>query len=192
MARKGLDIPIILRKATQLIDENGLDQISIGSLAKELEVRPPSLYNHLKGLDELKQRLAVYGVEKLYDYMVEAAVGRSKDDAVRALSKAYVRFGHEHPGLYEATFRAPNRSDSELQQAQEAVVQLIVRVFESYGLKGEMALHTVRGLRSLLHGFISIEQMDGFGLPLDLDESFSIIIDTYLEGIDSIAKREGR
>lgn len=61
--RMKLDLSIILQKATEIADEQGLDQLSIGLLAEKLEVRPPSLYNHLDGLQDLKQKLAIQGVK---------------------------------------------------------------------------------------------------------------------------------
>lgn len=182
-----LDVPIILQTATELVDEHGLDQLSIGLLAEKLEVRPPSLYNHLDGLSGLKQKLAIQGVRKLHEHMLQAAVGRSGDDAIREISKAYIQFVRLHPGLYDASTRFPNADDKELQQAQEAVVQLVVQVLQAYNLKDGMAIHMVRGLRSILHGFTSIEQVGGFGMPLDINKSFSILINTFIEGIHAVA-----
>jgi len=184
--RMKLDVSIILRKATEIADEQGLDQLSIGLLAEKLEVRPPSLYNHLDGLNELKQKLAIQGVKKLHEYMQQAAVGRSGDDAIRAISKAYLQLVREHPGLYDASTRFPDANDQELQQAQESVVRLVLQVLDAYHLQEEIAIHMVRGLRSILHGFTSIEQMGGFGMPLDINKSFSILINTFIDGIHAV------
>jgi hypothetical protein len=52
-------------------------------------------------------------------------------------------------------------------------------------LKGERALHTVRGLRSILHGFSALEQKGGFKMNLDLDESLTIIIQGFLKGMEN-------
>ena len=41
----------------------------------------------------------------------------------------------------------------------------------------------IRGFRSILHGFASIESSGGFGLPLDLDVSFKMLVDTFLAGV---------
>lgn len=186
--RIGLDLSTLLQTAVELVDEQGIDSLSLGELAKKLNIRTPSLYNHVDGLPDLKQKLSLHGVRKLYDRMAEAVSGVSGDDAVRSLSYAYVSFARQHPGLYEATFRAPSPTDPELQTAQHGVVEVVVRVLETYGLKDDLALHMVRGLRSLLHGFASIEQAGGFGLPLDLDKSFKLLVDTFLAGIHGRVK----
>ncbi|MEK4031121.1 WHG domain-containing protein [Pseudobacillus sp. FSL P4-0506] len=188
--RMKLDLSVVLQKAVELIDDNGLEQLSIGVLAKELQVRPPSLYNHINGLDELKQKLAIHGIKSLYECMLQAAVGRSGDEAIRALSQTYIEFVRTHPGLYEAATRFPDPEDRELHQAQQAIVKLVVKVLQAYNLKEDTAIHMVRGLRSILHGFTSIEQMGGFAMSLDIDQSFSILIDTFIEGIHLMAVKE--
>ncbi|MFJ8263583.1 WHG domain-containing protein [Rummeliibacillus sp. NPDC094406] len=185
--RMKIDFNIVLQKATDIIDEKGLDELSLSLLAKELQIRPPSLYNHVNSLSELKQALAIQGLKKLYQYMLHAAIGTSGDDAIRKISEAYVQFVRTHPGLYDATTRFPNPEDSELQHQQQLIVDLVMQVLEAYGLQKEMAVHMVRGLRSILHGFTSIEHMGGFGIPLDIDKSLSILINTFIEGIHSIA-----
>lgn len=190
--RMKLELSIILKKATDIVDKQGLDQLSIGLLAEKLDVRPPSLYNYLDGLHELRQKLAIQGVKKLNEYMLQAAVGRSGDDAIRAISKAYIQFVREHPGLYDASTRFPDANDQELQQAQRSVVQLVLQVLDAYNLQAEMAIHMVRGLRSILHGFTSIEQMGGFGMPLDINKSFSILLNTFIEGIHAVTLNEGK
>lgn len=180
-----IDLATILLKATQLVDTHGLEQLSLGMLAEELQIRPPSLYNHINGLNELKQNLAIHGSRKLYESMLQAAVGRSGDDAIRAISEAYIQFVRDHPGLYEATSRFPDPDDKELQEVQESIVRLSVQVLKAYNLEEEQAIHMVRGLRSILHGFSSIEQMGGFGLPYEIDKSLAVLVNTFIKGLHS-------
>ena len=51
------------------------------------------------------------------------------------------------------------------------------------GLRGEEGLHAVRGLRSVVHGFASLEVAGGFGLPLNLDESFRRLVEMFIHGL---------
>ncbi|MEU3344732.1 TetR/AcrR family transcriptional regulator C-terminal domain-containing protein [Streptomyces sp. NPDC006700] len=48
-----LDREVIVRGALDLIDEVGADAFSIALLARRLRVRPSSLYNHVKGKDDI-------------------------------------------------------------------------------------------------------------------------------------------
>lgn len=53
----------------------------------------------------------------------------------------------------------------------------------SFGLRGEEGLHAVRGLRSVVHGFATLEVAGGFGLPLDCDESFRRLVMALASGL---------
>lgn len=183
--RTGLDLNTILDTAANIVDTQGIDQITLASLAKKLNIRPPSLYNHVEGLNDLKKKLAIYSIKLLYNELTQAAIGRSGDDAVRAVGKAYTAFATSHPGLYEASLQAPTSQDDEDEYTltSNKIVELLVRVLQAYDLDDEMAIHAIRGLRSILHGFISLKQKGAFGLPLDTEESFRLLIDTFLTGI---------
>lgn len=182
----GLDMTTILGAAGQIADELGMQEVTLANLAKKLGIRPPSLYNHFDGLYGLRKKLAVYGMEQLYKELANAAIGVSGEDAVLALSKAYIGFARNHPGVYEATLMAPDMEDEEVQQAGGKIVNLTVRVLLAFDLEGDRALHAVRGLRSILHGFSSLEQRGGFKMSLDLDESLSIIIKAFIQGMKTL------
>jgi AcrR family transcriptional regulator len=182
----GLELNTILEAAGELADQHGIHEVTLANLAKKLYIRPPSLYNHFDGLSGLRRQLAIYGINCLYDSLADAAIGVSGTEAIIALSKAYVHFARMHPGIYEATLFAPDPEDVEVQQAGEKIVALSVRLLQSYNLEGEIALHSVRGLRSILHGFCSLEQRCGFNLSLDLDESLMFIIKSFLKGINKV------
>lgn len=57
-------------------------------------------------------------------------------------------------------------------------------VLAAYHLPTEDALHAVRGLRAIVHGFVALEAAGGFGLPLDLDESFCRLVDAYVRDLE--------
>ncbi|MEY8749397.1 TetR/AcrR family transcriptional regulator [Alkalicoccobacillus gibsonii] len=181
--RRGLTISDIIHTASNIADDQGLKQLSIGALAEKLKIKPPSLYNHVRGLDELHDLLAVYGCQKLLEKLEESILEVSKEDAVKQFSYAYVTFAKEHPGLYEATSRAAEEENVELKQAQEQIVLVILRVLEAFDLENEHAIHVIRMLRSMLHGFVTLEQEQGFGLPYDLDQTLEVMIRTFLKGL---------
>jgi AcrR family transcriptional regulator len=179
----GLDLTEILEAAAELADQFGVQDVTLANLAKNLGIRPPSLYNHFDGLGGLRKKLAIYGIERLYEVLAQAGIGVAGDEAVMTISKAYVNFARKHPGIYEATLMAPDMEDEDVQLAGSKVVEITVRILQAYRLEGDTALHAVRGLRSILHGFSSLEKSGGFKMALDLDESLEIIIKAFIIGI---------
>ena len=75
-------------------------------------------------------------------------------------------------------------ADPELEQEEARSVKVGMAVMASFGLEGEEAVHAVRGLRSVVHGFATLEISGGFGLPLELDESFSRLVDLFIAGLE--------
>ena len=153
--RAGLDINIILQHAANLIENEGIEGLTLATLAKSLGVRPPSLYNHFNGLNDLRNLLAAYGLEQLYQQLTESVIGFSGDQAIHEIGKAYVNFVRRYPELYEASLRAPDPNHVNVQEAGEKIVQLSIRILQAYDLTHDEALHAVRGLRSIFHGFAS-------------------------------------
>lgn len=179
----GLELIEILEVAGELADMHGMQEVTLANLAKRLGIRPPSLYNHFDGLAGLRKKMAIYGIDRLYEVLARAAIGVSGDEAVLTISKAYVEFARRHPGIYEATLMAPEMEDEDIQKAGSKIVDLTVRVLQAYRLEGDIALHAVRGIRSILHGFSSLEQSGGFKMALDLNESLETIIKAFIHGL---------
>jgi AcrR family transcriptional regulator len=173
----------VIATAAALADEVGLDQLTLAQVAARLGVRLPSLYNHVDGLPGLRRALALAGLRQLLEQMSRAAVGKAEDAAVLAVARAYRTYVLAHPGVYAATVRAPAAGDLEVAQLAQAIVEVVLAVLEPYDLGEEGAIHAVRGLRSIVHGFATLELAGGFGLALDRDESFLRLARAFIAGL---------
>jgi hypothetical protein len=142
-------------------------------------VQTPSLYNHINGLPGLHRELAVLNARLLADRFGKAAIGKAGMDALVAVAQAYRSYIKEFPGLYMSTLQSSGTQDEvnkALEQEEKRTLEVGLAVVNSFGLKGKDAVHAVRGLRSVVHGFATLEIAGGFGLPLDCDESFRRLV----------------
>ena len=184
--RAGLNRATVVEAAAVLADEVGFEGVTLARLAERLGVRTPSLYNHVDGLDGLRRELSLLGTRELGVRIGRAAVGKASDEAVVAIARAYRLFVTERPGLYAATVRSLRLShptDPQLQAVEGEVIRVVTDVLAPYGLSGDDALHAVRGLRSVVHGFATLESAGGFGIPLEVDESFERLLRIFVEGL---------
>lgn len=181
--RQGLDKQVIIQMAAQIADTEGYDQITLARLAKQLDIKSPSLYNHIQGLSDLRKELALFAIQKLKDRLIHAVAGRSHNEAIIALGSEYVNFVREHAGLYEATLAAPEQNDSDIERDSEEIVNLILRIIEPYELQKKEAIHVVRGLRSIVHGFASLELKKGFNMQIDRQESLKRVLEIFMDGV---------
>jgi AcrR family transcriptional regulator len=183
MARAGLDTDAVVGAAARLADADGLEAVTLARLAAILGVRSPSLYAHVDGLADLTRRLAVRGARELAAKLQQAVAGRSGSDALGALADAYRAYARAHPGTYAALQRAPARDDAEAAAAATAVVEVVLAVLRGYEVEGDDAIHATRIIRAALHGFVTLETGGGFGIPLDLNDSYARLVDVLDGGL---------
>lgn len=181
--RKHIDRDRVLQVAIRLADERGFDALTLAAVASELGIRVPSLYNHVDGLPGLRRAMTLWGLRALGEGMRRAAVGKAGADAVASAARAYRAFARAHPGIYAATLRAPTPDEPDLAAAGQEILDVVLAILEPYGYTTDDRLHMVRGLRSLLHGFVDLEIAGGFGLALDRDESFRRLVDLFVRGL---------
>jgi AcrR family transcriptional regulator len=183
MPRAGLDADVVVRAAAEIADGNGLEAVTLSSVASRLGVKPPSLYAHINGLPDLKRRLAAQAAVGLGEALMPAVAGRSAGDALRATGHAYRQWALAHPGQH-AALQFVQLSD---EPAAERVVALMVSVMRGYSLDGDAAIHAVRVMRAAIYGFVSLEAGGGFGIPLATDESFEWLLSLLDRGLSDQA-----
>ncbi len=175
----GLNAEAVLDAAELLADEEGLDATTLARLAARLGIRSPSLYRHVEGLDGLRRGLTIRGLDEANRRLERVTVGRSRDDALFALAHAYWRFARERPGLYAASLRAARSGENDVARSGEALLSTVLAVLAGYGVSGNEALHAARGLRAIIHGFVSLDAAGGFRLKLDLEESLNRLLAAF-------------
>lgn len=191
MTRKaGLTTQAVVDAAVVLADEDGLRRLTLARVAEKLRVKPPSLYEHVAGLEGLEQALRLRGLTRMASLFRRATTGRAQDDAVRALADAFRGFAREHPALYEATVRGVGRDPPEVREAAAEVLDILFATLRGYGIRDQENVHAVRYLRSVLHGFASLEASGGFGLPTDLEASYRRIVDALLVNLRTWGRRK--
>jgi AcrR family transcriptional regulator len=183
MARAGLSTEAVVAAAAALADREGLEAVTLARLAADAGVRPPSLYAHIDGLDDVRRRLAMCGAHELAAALREAATGRSGGDALRAFAAAHRDHARCHPGTYLAAQRAPAKGDAEARAVANEAVDVLRAVLAGYGLEGDDAIHAARAVRAALHGFAMLEAGGGFGIKLDVDESFARLVELLDRGL---------
>jgi AcrR family transcriptional regulator len=183
MPRNGLTTAAVVDAAVKLADSGGVDQLTLVRVAARLKVQPPSLFNHVRGLPDLRRQLQLRGLEQMTQVVTRAAVGRAGADAVLAGSTAIRKFAHEHPGLYAVSLPSTPLSDPELNAAGQRFVGIFFELVREWGFKGNEAVHAVRGLFATVHGFIMLERAGNFGMPINVDDSFRWLVQRYIDAL---------
>jgi AcrR family transcriptional regulator len=183
--RPGLDRRAIVGEAARLANERGLANVTFANLAQRLGVRAPSLYNHVESVEILHHELTVAGLSALAEALARAAIGRNGAAGIAAVGEAYRTFAKEHPGLYAATLRFIDPFDPRLQSIASGMMETMRAVLAPFGLDERTMTDAVRALRSLVHGFASLEAAGGFGMPQSVDGSFAWAVNAYVAGLSA-------
>ena len=185
MGRKlGLTREQVVAAAAEIADRDGLDALSLASLASTLGVRSPSLYNHVDGLAGLRRQLTLYACDLLTAELAASVDGLEGVGALRAVAKQLRSFAHRHPGLYNTLLPAPTPDeDPELAAALREPVTVVASVLEGMDVDPTTVIPLIRALRASVHGFVDLELRGGFGLPDDIDDSFTTTINLVIEAI---------
>jgi AcrR family transcriptional regulator len=182
MPRVGLSAGAVVEAALAVVDEGGLGALTLAAVAQRTGVATPSLYKHVAGLAELRVLLGARVLEDMAERFAGAVMGRSGDDAVAALMHAYRAYVRDHPARYGAMPLDPLH-DPALAAAGGKLLQVVLAALRGYGLTDSEVIHATRCLRSVAHGFASLEANGGFGLPEDLDQTYDQLVAVVIAGL---------
>jgi AcrR family transcriptional regulator len=182
--RRGLNRELVIAKAVELANSAGtVDAVTLAQLAQALDVRTPSLYNHVDGLEDLRHGMAAYGLRQLLAELKTAVAGKIGRDALFAIAFTYHHYAKENPAIYPLTIRAPDPGEDPLIALAQELLQLLLLVLASAGVQGNDAIHAIRGYRAVMHGFIMLEAADGYKMAMDREESYLRVVTIYLDGL---------
>jgi AcrR family transcriptional regulator len=192
MPRAGLAPASVTEAGAALADEVGFAHLSMNLLAERLGVKAPSLYKHVTGQADLAHRIAVLATTELGDAIRNATQGRAGSEALAAAAQAMRTYVREHPGRYAAvnTARATGPDDPLIPASNRALSSLAA-VLHGYKLDPSQEIHALRMLRSLLHGFTTLEVAGGFQIDTDVDETFTWMVTFINQGLQIVTSTPG-
>ncbi|GAA3367563.1 TetR/AcrR family transcriptional regulator [Streptomyces sannanensis] len=180
MARAALSANAVVDIALQIVDEGTPAALTLSAVAGRAGVATPSLYKHVSNLAELRELMSARIVNEIADQVGEAVLGRSADEAIRALMTAWRHYAVRNPHRYAALIQSPRPRTAE---AGTRLVNIILATLRAYGMEDSAAIHATRCLRAAVHGFAVLEAEGAFGLPEKLDESYDLLIHMMIAGL---------
>ncbi|MFD9093715.1 TetR/AcrR family transcriptional regulator [Streptomyces collinus] len=177
MVRAGLTVERLVVGAAELADEVGFEKVSVSALARRFGVKDASLYSHVRGLEELRTRLALHAGGELIDEIAEAVAGRAGKDALVAFAGAYRAYALRHPGRYAATQIRIDQALIADSPALRRTAEITYGMLRAYGLREPDLTDAVRLLRSTFHGYCVLESTGGFGADRGVQASWDKAVD---------------
>ena len=155
--------PRILEEATRLIDEAGLDALSMRVLARRLGVRASSLYRYFPDKDALVRAVSTA-------FLAELAREVGRHERLAGMGRVYWNYAHRYPNRYSVIIcREPEAAPPAADEFQvtEPLQDLTAR------LCPDRPLVAARVLWSYLHGAVSLRLTWPARDGLDPEEAFA-------------------
>lgn len=162
-ARKKVNQQSICVAARHIIERDGVANLSMRTLATALEIKAPSLYDHVKNRDEV---VALVQSAGLSEFGVEfASAGHSTREKVLF----YRNWARKHPNLYPVVFQLTLHRDKLPLGVEEHVTGLVIAAAGGSHLQA-------RAMWAQLHGLVDLELQGRLPADADLDGTWEEVI----------------
>ena len=181
----------IVKAGRDIVETDGIDGLTMQSVAARVGVRAPSLYKRLQGRNELLRLVANDAAAELTRDLESAADGKDARRDLASLASTFRRFAHANPGAYSLIF-APLPDDARADagwsvRASAPVIDTTERLAGT-----DHALEAARTVVAWANGFIAMELAGAFRLGGDVDRAFDYGIDRLGVAIDTGAATHAR
>ncbi len=174
----------IIQQAWQMIEEEGVQQLSLNKLAASLNIKAPSLYRHVSSKADLLQAVNLLTLQKLFtDIASTIPADKPPLEQMTAVLHTYRQFALAHPHTYELVYQYNPAARPD----ENILVQLILPIQEIIaGVTGpDNSLAALRGALALAHGFVMLEINQQLQRGGDLDADYQQAVNAYLNGWQS-------
>jgi AcrR family transcriptional regulator len=170
----------IVAAGRRLLEERGMDSLTMRDVAVAVGVRAPSLYKRVSGRSDLLRLIMEDVADELTSVLDEAASSGDPVADLRAMAVAYRRFAHSNPVAY-ALMYGPQSPPGAAGRSARSAATLLRIVTELAG--PQHALQAARMIVAWAHGFITMELAGAFRLGGDIDEAWDFGLDQILTAI---------
>ena len=158
MAKVALSAELILSTALRVVDDEGLEALTMRHLAEVIGVATMSLYSHVSTKDDLIQ-----GVLNLVTTEIPLPEpGTEPWEALRTINRGFRQTATRHPNLVPLIMRQPPTGPDNL-RLLDAALDALYRA----GVDPARTAEAYRIMASYVIGFVSLE-CGGYFRPVDL------------------------
>jgi AcrR family transcriptional regulator len=187
-ARARTSTAAIVAAARDLLEDGGLEAVSMAAVAERVGVRAPSLYKHFGDRSGL---LAAVATDAALDLgrTLSGAVDRSGADAnarLQALAWAYRSFALAKPRAAALIFAGVAPGATPTPESQTEAARPVLQVAETI-VGPARALAAARVLTAFAYGFGSMESAGAFRFGGNVEEAYGLGVSVLASGLERVA-----
>ncbi len=173
----------VIQTASNIADKDGLSNVSLKAVAESLNIRTPSLYNHIDSLESLLREVAHKGMKDMNERMVQAAIGKIGDTAIKSVGIEYLSYMIEHPGIYETIQWATWHGTEQTGEIFNNYLSLLKTLILSCDFNQTYIDEILNLLTGILHGYTTLQLRYAINKPDEVKTALANALDTVLLGL---------
>ncbi|MEL7355964.1 MAG: WHG domain-containing protein [Cyanobacteria bacterium J06560_6] len=181
----------VVNAAIACIDKEGEKALGVNRVARELGIKPPAIYKHVKGNAGLRQA-CVIAIWKDYLKQFNAQLTNISEPAalMQAGAQATRTYAKQYPARYTVMMSYQMKPTN---PEEAAIIQQSLQIFRTSlnleGLSENTLIDIMRMTNAAIYGFIIREQQDLMTLKRSPDDSYTVMLDALLFAIKHISQR---
>ena len=178
----------IVAAARVLLEDGGLEAVSMAGVAERVGVRPPSLYKRFDDRGALLVAVATDVALELGRFLADAVARAGDDPGLRleALASAYRSFALASPRAASLLFASVAPGVTPTPESQAMAARPVLDVAEAI-VGPARALAAARVLTAFAYGFTSMEAAGAFRFGGDVEEAYRLGIAALRSGLEATA-----
>lgn len=186
MAKRDLSKEKIILATIEIANKIGINKVSFPRLAEYFDIKPPSLYNHFKNMDDVRIATAIYLENILFNRLSDNLIGLPPTEALNMYAHIYSNFATEYASVYELLNIVPRVDNDELSAVNHSIFNFISRIIANFGMPADDTIHASRMFRSILHGYITMNQLGYYRtLPQSSNDSFEWMVKQFIASLQA-------
>ena len=174
----------IFRVAINIVDRDGIEALSVRSIAKDLSVSPMTIYNYVDNLQSIKKQIVIEGFDRLYNYVFsELSKLNSPVDKTlfcKTVAMAVFRFSIDNNNIFVYMFSEGGKmfsNDAEVRPFFNFISTLTKRA------KATQKHYTENqnGYKLLEVLIFSVAYQMGMGVRTITEQEYEALIDYYIQ-----------
>jgi AcrR family transcriptional regulator len=170
----------IVAAGRHLLEQRGIDALTMRDVADAVGVRAPSLYKRVRGRSDLFRLILEDATDELTAALDAAASSGDPLADLHAMAAAFRRFAHSNPVTY-TLMQAPHAVPGATARSVRSSATFLRIVAEVAG--PQHALPAGRTIVAWAHGFITMELTGAFRLGGDVEQAWDFGLDRVLAAV---------